>query len=38
MTDPGPRRAAMFIYGMPDDETQADVVGQAQMLLRLLGR
>ena len=34
---PGPRRAAMFIYGRPDDEVQADVVGQAQALLRLLG-
>ena len=35
---PGPRRAAMFIYGRPDDEAQADVVGQAHALLRLLGR
>ena len=35
---PGPRRTAMFIYGRPDDEAQADVVGQAQMLLRSLGR
>ena len=35
---PGPRRTAMFIYGRPDDEIQADVVGQAQALLRLLGR
>ena len=35
---PGPRRAAVFIYGRPDDEVQADVVGQAQALLRLLGR
>ena len=35
---PGPRRTAMFIYGRPDDEVQADVVGQVQALLRLLGR
>ena len=35
---PGPRRTAMFIYGRPDDEAQADVVGQAHALLRLLRR
>ena len=35
---PGPRRAAVFIYGRPDDEVQADVVGEAQALLRLSGR
>ena len=35
---PGPRRTAEFIYGRPDDEVQADVVGQAQVLLSLLGR
>ena len=35
---PGPRRTAIFIHGRPDDETQADVVGQAQALLRLLER
>ena len=34
----GPRRTAMFIYGRPDDEIQADVVGQARTLLRSLGR
>ena len=33
----GPRRAAEFLYGRPDDETQADVVGMAIRLLDLLG-
>ena len=35
---PGPIRTAMFISGGPDDEVQADVVGLAQALLRLLRR
>ena len=34
----GPRRTAEFRTGRTDDEIQADVVGQAQALLRLLGR